>query len=123
MTKTIAYMGVKHANMDAYMTYLENKNINEAICQKPRKNYVYEINMHNIYNIILDQTNKKLQDKAASEATLQAAKTGRDPIRYLVIPKKLWLSNQSEHHPIPFICLATRQLYNTMHHTNNNTTD
>ena len=89
MTKTIAYMGVKHANMDAYMTYLENKNINEAICQKPRKNYVYEINMHNIYNIILDQTNKKLQDKAASEATLQAAKTGRDPIRYLVIPKKL----------------------------------
>ena len=43
------------------MTYLKNKNICEAIHQKLRKKYVDETEMHNIYNLILGQTNKQLQ--------------------------------------------------------------
>ena len=55
------------------------------ICQKLSKNYVYKTYMHNIYNLIVGQINKKLQDKAVSKATFQAIKTGWDPIGYLMI--------------------------------------
>ena len=40
------------------MTYLWNKNINKAIHQKPSKKDVHEIYMHNIYNLIVGQTNE-----------------------------------------------------------------
>ena len=46
------------------MTYLENNNIDEAIRQKLRKKDVYESDMHNIYNLIVGQTNEQLQEKA-----------------------------------------------------------
>ena len=41
--------------------------------------------MHKIYILIVGQTNEKLQEKAASDATFQAVKTDRDPIVYLMI--------------------------------------
>ena len=43
------------------MTYLKNKTINEAICQKLKKKDVYKTDMYKIYNLILNQKNKKLQ--------------------------------------------------------------
>ena len=61
------------------MNYLK-KHIDEAIFQNLRKKYVYESDMHKIYNLIVGQTNKQLQYKAASDATFQAVKTDRDPI-------------------------------------------
>ena len=63
--------------------------VNEAIRQKLRKKDVYESDMHNIYNLIVGQKNEQLQEKAASDATLQAVKTDRDPIGYLMILKRL----------------------------------
>ena len=45
------------------MTYLKNKNIGEAIYQKLRNKDVYETDMHKIYNIIVVQKNKQLQEK------------------------------------------------------------
>ena len=33
-----------------------------------KKNF-YESDMHNIYNLVVGQTNEQLQEKAASEAT------------------------------------------------------
>ena len=42
------------------MTYTKNKTIGEAIHQKPRNNDVYKTDMHNIYNIIVGQTNNQL---------------------------------------------------------------
>ena len=56
--------------------------------------------MHKIYNLIVGQTNEQLQEKAASDATFQAVKTDQDPIGYLMIPKRICFSNQSEQHPI-----------------------
>ena len=72
------------------MTYLEKKNIDEVICQKLRKKDLYETDMHKIYNLIVGKTNEKLQDKTSSDATLQAVKSGQDPIGYLMILKKLF---------------------------------
>ena len=46
------------------MTYLKKKNIDEAIRQKLRKKDVYESFIHNIYNLIVGQTNEQLQEKA-----------------------------------------------------------
>ena len=54
--------GVEFPKMDAKVTYLENNNINEDICQKLRNKDVYETGMQNIYNLILGQTNEKLQE-------------------------------------------------------------
>ena len=54
-----------------------------------RNKDVYEIDMHNIYNIIVVQTNDQLQEIATSSSTLQAFKTGQDHIGYLLILKKL----------------------------------
>ena len=70
--------------------------------------------MHKIYNIIVGQTNKQLQEKAVSDATFQVVNTDQDPIGYLIILKRLCFSNHSEQHPIRSLCLATRRLYNTM---------
>ena len=61
--KTIPDMGVERPEMDADMTYPKKKNIDETICQKPRKKDVYETDMHKIYNIIVVQKNKQLQEK------------------------------------------------------------
>ena len=47
------------------MTYIENNNINDAIRQNLRNKDVYQSDMHKIYNLILGQTNKQLQEKAA----------------------------------------------------------
>ena len=79
--------------------------------------------MNNIYNLIVVQTNEQLQEKAESNATFQAVNTDWDPIGYLIILKRLCLSNQSKEHPIRSLCLATRRLYNTIQYTNKNTTD
>ena len=50
---------------DGEMTYHKRKNIDEAIRQKLRNKDVYESEMHKICNIIVGQTNEKLQEKAA----------------------------------------------------------
>ena len=97
------------------MAYLKKKMIDEAIRQKPRKKDVYKTD--------LVKTNEKLQVKAASDATLQAVKTGLDPIVYLTILKNLCFSNQSEQHPIRSLFLATRQLYKKIQYASENTTD
>ena len=41
---------------------------------------MYETIMNKIYNIIVGPTKKQLQVKAASDATFQAVRAGRDPI-------------------------------------------
>ena len=86
-------------------------------------NDVYKSDMHKIYNLVVSQTNEKLKEKAASDSTFQAVKTGRDLIGYLMILKRLYLSNQSEQHPIRVLCLPTRRLYNTTKCANKNTTN
>ena len=83
----------------------------------------YYTNMHKIYNLIVGQTNKQLQEKAAPNATYQEVKTDWDPIGYLNTIKKLCLSNQSEHHLIWSPFLDTKQLYNTTHYPDKNTTN
>ena len=82
------------------MTCLKKKNIDESIRQNLRKKDVYKSDMQKIDNLIVGKTNEKIQEKVASEATFQAVKTDRDPIGYLMILKKICLSNQSEQHPI-----------------------
>ena len=47
--------------------------------------------MHKIYNIIAGEKNKKLQEKAALDATFQEVKEGWYSIGYLIIIKKLLL--------------------------------
>ena len=103
------------------MTYLGEKNTNEAIRQKLRKKDVYKSDMHKIYNLIVGKTNKQLQEKAASDATFQAVKTDQDPIGYLMILNRLCFSNHYDQNPIRSLCLSTRRLYNTMQYVNNNT--
>ena len=103
--------GVEFPKTDMEMTYLKNKTIDKYIRQKPKKKDVYKIDMPNNYNIIVVQKNEQLQEKAALDVTLQAIKTGRDPIRYLMILKKLYLSNQYEQHPIISIWRETRRLH------------
>ena len=119
---TITDLGIERPKTDGYMTYLEKKIIDEAIRQKLGKKYAYESDMHKKYNIIVGQTNKQLQEKAALEATFRAVKTDRDPIGYLMILKRNCFSNQYEQHPTCSLCLSTRCLYNTMHYIKKNTT-
>ena len=99
--------------MDMDMTYLKKKTIDGSISHKPRKKGVYKTNIHKIYNLIIGQTNKQLQEKEALDATFQAVKTVQYPIGYIMIPKKLCFSNQSKQHPIRSLWLATRRLHNT----------
>ena len=44
-------MGTERPKIDGEMTYLEKKNIDEAISRKLRKKDVYELVMHKIYNL------------------------------------------------------------------------
>ena len=69
------------------------------------------------------QTNEQLQEKAASDVTLQTVKTEQNSIGYLMILKRTCFSNQSKQHPIRPLCLSTRRLYNNMHYSKKNTTD
>ena len=80
ISKIIPDTGVERPKTEAKMTYFENTNIDEVTHQNMRKKDVYETDMHKIYNIILGQTNKHLQDKATSDRTFQAVKTGCYPI-------------------------------------------
>ena len=111
---TITDLGIELPKIDGEMTYFKKKNIDEAIRQKLRKKDVYESGMHNIYNLIVCQTNEQLQEKAASYATFQAVKTDQDPIGYLMILNRICFSNQYEQCPIRSLWLSTRRLYNTM---------
>ena len=45
---TITYLGIEHPKTDGEMTYLEKRNIHEAIRQKLSNNCVYESDMHKI---------------------------------------------------------------------------
>ena len=45
--------GAKRPNMDVDMTYIKNKNIDEAIRQKLSNKYVYETDTQNICNLIV----------------------------------------------------------------------
>ena len=92
---TITELGTERPKTDGEMTYLKKNNMDEAIRQKLRKKDVYESDLHKIYNLILGQKKEQLQEKAALDATFQAVKTDRDPIGYLMIPKKICFSNQS----------------------------
>ena len=77
---TITDLVTECPKTDGEMTYLEKNNSDEAICQNLRKKDVYESDMQNIYNIIVVQTNEKLQEKSASDSTFQAVKIDREPI-------------------------------------------
>ena len=120
---TITDFGTERPKIDGEMTYLEKNNINEAIRQKLRNKDFYKSDMHKIYNLIVCQTNEQLQEKAASGATFHAVKFDRDLIGYLMILKRICLSNQSKHRPIRSLCLSTRCMYNTRQYANENTTD
>ena len=50
-------MGIERLKTDAEMTYLEKKNIYEAICQKQKKKDLYETYMYKIHNLIVGQKN------------------------------------------------------------------
>ena len=65
----ITDLGIERPKKDEEMTYLEKKNIDEAIRQKLRKKDFYESDMHKIYYLVVVQMNEQLQEKAASDAT------------------------------------------------------
>ena len=80
MPKIIPYTGDKSPKTDADITYLEKKNIGEAIYQKLSNKDVYETKIHKILYLIVGKTNEKLQEKAVLDATFQEVKKVRDPI-------------------------------------------
>ena len=92
---TITELGTERPKTDGEMTYLKKNNIDEAIHKKLRRKDVYKSDMHKIYNLIVVQTNEKLQEKAALDSTFQEVKTDRYPIGYLMILKRICFSNQS----------------------------
>ena len=55
---TINDLVIERRKTDGEMTYLKNKNIDEAIRQNLRKKDFYESDMHKIYNPIVGQTNE-----------------------------------------------------------------
>ena len=57
------------------MNHLKNNNIDKAIRQKLRKKYVYETNIHKIYNFIVGQTKEQLQEKAESDTAFLSVNT------------------------------------------------
>ena len=71
----ITDLGIKRPKMDGKIAYLKINNNDKSTLQNMRKRDVYESDMHKIYNLIVGQTNEKLQEKAASGATFQAVKT------------------------------------------------
>ena len=62
MLTIVTDTGVKCPKNVAKMTYIKNKNIYEAI-QRMRKKGEYETDIHKNYNIIVEHTNKQLQEK------------------------------------------------------------
>ena len=114
MPSIIPYMGADYPKTETEVTYPKKNNIDEAIHQKLSKKDVYKTDMNKIYNIILGQTNDKLQKKVASDSTFQAVKTGLYPIGYLTILNNICFSNQYEQHTICSICLKMSQLYSIM---------
>ena len=50
---TLSDLGTELPQTDVEMTYLEKNNINESIRQNLKKNYVYQSDTHNIYNLIV----------------------------------------------------------------------
>ena len=99
MPKIIPEMGVHTLKTDKEMTYLENKNINKAICQKLSKKDVYETYTHKIYNIIVVQKNEQLQEKSASDTIFQVVKTVRNHIGYLTTLKCYSYQNNMDNFP------------------------
>ena len=85
----ITDLGIERPKTDGKMTYLEKIYIDEAILQKLRRKGVYQSYMHNIYNLIVGQTNGQLQDTVASDAIFQAFKTDQYVISYLMILKRI----------------------------------
>ena len=73
------------------MTYLDKKNIDEAIHKNLRKKDFYKSDMHNIYNLIVVETNEQVQAKAESDATFHAVNTDQYPIGYLMILNRICL--------------------------------
>ena len=71
---------VKRPNTGAQTTYSKKDNIDKYIRQKLRKKGAYKTDMHKIYNIIVGQKNKQLQEKASSDATFQLVNTGQKPL-------------------------------------------
>ena len=61
--------GAKRLKTDREMTYPKNKDIDETIHHKPKKEDVYETDTHKTYNIIVGQTKDKLQEETASDTT------------------------------------------------------
>ena len=61
---TITYLGIERPKIDGEMTYLNKNNTYGAILQNLRKKDVYESGMHQIYNLILGQTKKQLQENS-----------------------------------------------------------
>ena len=57
---TITDLGDERPKTDGEINYLERDNIDEAIQQNMRKKDFCESDMHNIYNIIVGQTNEQL---------------------------------------------------------------
>ena len=60
MPKIIPDTVVERPKTNADMTDLENNNIDEVIRQKLRKKDVYKYDIHNIYNLIVGNTNEQL---------------------------------------------------------------
>ena len=75
MPTIVADTGAERPKTDTKMTYLNKKNIYEYICQKLRKIYEYETDMHKIYNLFVIQTNEQPQEKAASADTYQSVES------------------------------------------------
>ena len=57
MTTIIPDMVTERPKMDREMNYPKNNNIYKTIRQKLRKKDMTETDMHNIYNLIVGQTN------------------------------------------------------------------
>ena len=87
--------GTESPKTDREMIYLKNKDIDETIHNKSKKEDVCETDTHKTYNIIVGQTNDKLQEEAASDATFQVVKSVQYPIGYVMILNQLWFLNQS----------------------------
>ena len=86
---TITELGIERPKTDGDMTYLLKNNIDEAIRKNLRKKDVYQSEIQNIYNIIVVQMNKQIQEKAASGATFQEVKNDRYQIGCLMILKRI----------------------------------
>ena len=51
MTTIMTETGADHTKTDTNMTYLKNKNTDEAICKKLRNRYEYDTDIHKTWSI------------------------------------------------------------------------